>query len=687
MAVRDECNTVGPILTSAIMTFPPGGLSTWKPPHPDFADGNYSVGAVFAVPAPDMFGIVAPLTIKDLACPTWGLGRSTSANSKVITTIGPPWLPLIAPPKEAFSLDPTWASLCTTALSDWLNLESFALFDPPIALTRGSGLVPAPVVPVVTPTSTPALNQADSTTVPDKLGTRPTEAAKPAPSPADPAQFPTRTKDRVELSSSPSLAIVPSDTTKPESPTLVPVPAPTKEGDPPLESEGPQSVNPASAAVGANGPFADPSAASHDVPTPSHDDSSALSADSKVSVQPSSGLGDDVHQQTQGLGALIYNAFGESGPQIGGIAQTVKSISLPTAGTQKISIGGGQILSVNPSGLVFEGSKYSIGGPAMTLSNNIYTIVPQHVSGNSASNENDGLIKGAAPFPNTLIIAGQTVVPNPTGFVIASSSVLPGSSAVTISKTPVSLDLSGILAVGSSIFSLPPQSVFTVGTRSFTANPTGFVLDGATITPGAAAQTVDGTIIRLGRSGALTLGSNTISLQTPSPTPTTITAFTVAGQTFTPNPSAFSIAGTTISAGGPAVTIAGTVISLQPSGTLILGSSTIPLLASQTASPPVQNIDRFSVEAQSSLAIVDGVTIRPGAPDVTVDGHNVSLEAGGSTLDVGTGRFAMPTGVANGSAGMWIFEGGGRVAGKSLISVLICCIGGSLVLMVRDFAA
>ena len=72
---------------------------------------------------------------------------------------------------------------------------------------------------------------------------------------------------------------------------------------------------------------------------------------------------------------------------------------------------------------------------------------------------------------------------------------------------------------------------------------------------------------------------------------------------------------------------------------------------------------------------------------MTVDGHNVSLEAGGSTLDVGTGRFAMPTGDANGSAGMLIFEGGGRAAGVSLISVLICCIGGSLVLIVRDFAA
>ena len=70
---------------------------------------------------------------------------------------------------------------------------------------------------------------------------------------------------------------------------------------------------------------------------------------------------------------------------------------------------------------------------------------------------------------------------------------------------------------------------------------------------------------------------------------------------------------------------------------------------------------------------------------MTVGGTNFSLEAGGSTLDVGTERFAMPTGVTNGSAGLLIFEGGGTAVEVSLISVLLCGIAGSLVLIVRDF--
>lgn len=696
-----------------------------------------------------MTGIVAPLLIKDLACPTWGLGRSTSGNGDVITTIGPPWLPLIAPPMEAFSLDSTWASICTGILTDWFGLSSFAIFDPPIALTRGSGLVPAPVVSVVTPTSAPAPNHAGSTTIPDNQGTRATEAAKPASSPVDPAEFPTRTENPMGQSPNPSVAVPPPDPARPESLPVISVPTPTKENDLPVESEVPQPVAPANSAVGVKDPLPGSLPSSPDTPNPLDGNPHAVSVDPKASVQPSPKQGGDIQPQNQGLGAIIYNAFGKSGAQIGGVTNEVKTISLPTAGVQRVSVDGGQVLSVDPSGLILEGKTYFVGGPALTLSNNIYTVVPQPDSGNRASNDDDSLIKNLAPVPDTLVIAGQTVAPNPTGMIIAGSSVLPGGGEVTISNTPVSLDPSGILVVGSSSFSLPPQSVFTVSTRPFTANPTGFTFDGATISPGAAAQTVDGTVLSLGYSGALAIGTSTYSLPTPLsndpaispftiagqtfnpnpsafsiagttilaggsritlagtiislgqsgalvigsstvllPTPPTstllaITPVTLAGQTFTPNPSAFSIAGTTISASGPAVTVAGTVVSLGPSGTLIVGSSTIPLLAPQTNSPTLLDINGLSVQAQSSFAIVDGMTISPGAPGIMVDGKNVSLEAGGATLDVGTGRFGLPTGSVNKSAVALAFEGGqGKGVEVSLMVLLSFIIGGGLMLMV-----
>ena len=89
----------------------------------------------------------------------------------------------------------------------------------------------------------------------------------------------------------------------------------------------------------------------------------------------------------------------------------------------------------------------------------------------------------------------------------------------------------------------------------------------------------------------------------------------MADQTFTRNPSAFFIAGTTVLAGGPAVIVDGTTISLLPSGTLLIGSSTIQLLPTAQITSSLSDID------------INGV---------------INLEASGKTLDIGTGRFALP---------------------------------------------
>ena len=215
---------------------------------------------------------------------------------------------------------------------------------------------------------------------------------------------------------------------------------------------------------------------------------------------------------------------------------------------------------------------------------------------------------------DTLTVASQKIVLDSSGIIIGGSTLVPGGKAVTISNTPISLlSSSGLLVVGSSTIFLPPQ---------------------------------------------------------PAPQPThlaTTQVLTVGGQIFTANPSAFPIAGTTlVSAGGPAVTISGTAVSLGPSGVLAIGSSTTitllppskpsPTTADQPPStrrptislpppgPSTAHVDGFDVIniAPSSAVLIDGATLRPGAPGVTISGKVVGLESGGSTLDIGTGRFALP---------------------------------------------
>ena len=83
-------------MVDPIITLPPGGLSTWKPAGNSFLNqyDNFTVGEIWGdpsgIPGYDIEAGIAPLDVRDLVCPTWGLGTSTSADGKVITTIGSP---------------------------------------------------------------------------------------------------------------------------------------------------------------------------------------------------------------------------------------------------------------------------------------------------------------------------------------------------------------------------------------------------------------------------------------------------------------------------------------------------------------------------------------------------------------------------------------------------------------------
>ena len=544
-AVHDLCTSVGPELINPIITLAPGELSTWNPTGID--GDSYSAGEIWedpsAIPDPsDPYAFedgIAPLEIQDLACPKFGLGRSTSADGTVITTVGPPWLPLVVPPMNIFSLDPIWAALCTGVLGDSWGQTAFALFDPPIALTPASLLVPTPKT---RPTPTPVPIPAGPTTVPERVAPS-AEAAKPASLPNDPVSSPVRTGD-------PAVILPPNSVASPQNKG-------DPSSDPPSDPPTDPKVYPISTSAG--DPLAGSPAPSSSTRDPPSDNPDIPPTDPKVPVVPLPG--EDPQPQSHGIGAIIYNAFGNSGPEVDGSS----TVSLP----------------------------------------------PQSI----------------------FTVGDQTFTVNPAGFEIEPAAIAPGGTAHIVDGTTVSLEQSGLLAVDSSAFQI----------------------DGTIISEGGPAATVDGTIISLGKSGALAIGSSTVHLPTLSDTPSN--AYTVAGQRFTPNPSAFTIAGTVISAGGPAVVMNGTTVSLEPSGTLLVGSSTIPLFSSPGSFET--NIDGFDVNVQSSFVIVDGTTLSAAAAGVTISGNVFSLEAGGSSLDIGTGRFALPTQVAaNGSVNLQAFTGG-----------------------------
>ena len=599
----DQCTgTVGPVLTDPIITFAPGQLSTWRPPPPgQWSYDNFTVGEIWtdwsSVVAVGDVGYHFPLNVKDLACPTWGLGRSTLANGAVTTTIGPPFLPLIKPMMQAFSLDPNWSAACTGLLTDAFAGLTFEIFDPPIALTPGVALVPAANQNSAT---TPHPSDSGPTTTPDPQVSQPTGIASPASSPILAPALPTNSGSPAEN----SIGVPPS-------PTL---PEPSKSHDPPSDGTllpqrssvvDPIAQSPNSAQASARLRIADPN-------VPSFVDSNTMMGDpqapivgSTVSAEPAEQKGDGSAQQTQGVGAIIYNALGRSDGGATDSNNKINTLTIPSSGNQDVKIpGGNQIMSIESSDIMLDGTTYSAGGPVMTLSDSIFTIVPQPEpldSASAASNDpKDDIPRDTDP----LTIAGQPVVINP---------------------------------------STPTQN-------------------NAIISPNDPVQTRAGTNINQQQSAASVTDISGPSLPSVAlnPNPATGNPAFAGGETSTPATSALSIAGTTISAGGPAITVSGTVISLQPSGTLIMGSSTVNLLTgSGTAllpdpgAPPAGAYDlgglSVQVQPQSSFAVVDGVTLSAGGPGFSISGSLVSLEPGGKTLDVGTARFAMPTEAADAS--------------------------------------
>ncbi len=587
-AIRDECGSFGPILTNPIITLAPNVLSTYVPP-------SYSIGSTYtdlnAQNGPDGFvGHAEPLNIADLQCPTFGLGIETGADGTVHTTVGPPWLPIIIPPREVFTLDPMWESICTD-LASYYVFESFAIFDPPFALAPKSYLVPpSPAA------SSPNLNgpphiPANPTAAYDPPATHLPDLSGPPNSPAESIAPP--------VGNSPAPQEKPANAAQPAAVPLDPSAKPTTAPEPP----------------------------SKPTPEPEEDDT----------AQPGS----------PGFGSSGLKALGKSDPQSSGsdIADPTHIIPVPGSGTEEITVGG-QILSVSPSGIYLTGTSFSPGGPAITLSGGVFSLVSSSPAGEATTPDEDPSTSNQPFTPSIQTIAGHNVVSNTSGVYVVGSSLSPGGSAITASNTVISLSPAGTLVIGTSSVALPlahPQETsptnFNIDGVSVQAEPSAAVIDGITLTPGGPGAKINGNSISLEQGGTLHVGASHLVLP-PAQEPTA-SALNLDGMTVQLQSSAVLIDGTTLIPGGPGVSINGNHVSLEQDGTLDIGTShfTLPPAARETP-PSALNLDGMTVQLQSSAVLIDGVTLTPGGPGVSINGNRVSLEQD-RTLDIGTSHFAL----------------------------------------------
>lgn len=172
-------------------------------------------------------------------------------------------------------------------------------------------------------------------------------------------------------------------------------------------------------------------------------------------------------------------------------------------------------------------------------------------------------------------IAGHAITAAPTAIAIAGTRINPGDPGVTIGGTPVALDKSGRLILGTKAVPLPsgiPQKITTtIAGQAVTADSAAVAMKGTTLRPGGPIVRLDGTPVALDTNGQFLVGLRTIPFTTASAKPLITT---IAGQLITAAATAIGIPGTVLKPGDTGFPINGTVVSLDLAGHFVVGSTT-----------------------------------------------------------------------------------------------------------------
>ena len=637
LEAADGCGSLGiSSFTSATLAFAPGELSTlvnWCPGH----------GCTTSLQAFDP---------ADMPC-----GPPEPVGGRYGPGGAGDYSPLFAPITKLNKLRPEWWN-CTAEVG-WNG------WDPPRTLEPATAMID-PITSADKANAQPT-NAAPSPTIPSL----PTVTGSPdnslaSPSTADSYQEePHRSASRMAPDMVPSSSVplspaagapVPSklaDIEPAGDPSKAPqtqVPAKPGNGDPITTVASPDPSSPVlSAPVPTNQP---PPKSSNDPGSSQNPEISQISGtDPSNGVNPVSNIGNPIPGNSPQPTVSIGPGYGSSLPNSAdpGVSKWQQPTYQPGPSASQPSplALGGFTFSAIPSDSEQDVSE-SLEGPGPTA-----TPGP-------GSNQGTSPIGGS--WPN-IMPTSQANPPQAPGLIIGGSTLLPGGPAVSISGTPISLASSHII-IGSSTVPLPssppspagpatyasPQApaAFTFAGQTYTANPAGFAIGSASLLPGGPAVSISGTPISLA-SSQIIVGASTIALPSSPPQPHSLPTFTIAGQTYTANPSGFAIGSTTLLPGAPPISISGTPISLVSSA-LIIGTSTLPLTPIALTSPPTPyvTIGSGTLALGASNIVVGGTTLTPGASAITANGVPVSL--GSSMLVIGTRTETFAPAQASGAA-------------------------------------
>ena len=568
VSVTDYCRQRGKIHYDPTIAIPPGDLSTLSfNNNLILFDGFAPQTGIFDPGACHTYGLSNATTSSALV-PVYGshgeLNGVSTWYTTVFYTMGPPYNPILLPPKQLSALDPAWAA-CTSWDSYGQNAYalSFGLYDPPHVLTAMTAMVD--------PSITPQSSLPQQTPI--------------APSPAGPISPVAPT-----MTAGPKLATVPSDPVN-DTP------------DPVVESAGlanfilrPFNPNPP------------PSPNDENPPDPGNKDPdlSVISLQPAGSSQPTITIDGTTYTANENSQYIVDSQTLLPGASPVYVKGATYSLALPSAPDPASierpappSIGGKDIQQIPGIGV-------RIGSTTVTQGNQA-TVQGTTISVGSS----DLIVDGSTyALPSTSIRPGDSL---PTNDLDAYQNL--NSGAASAGQMPPATSPPSIAGV-FSLLSINTDPVLTIDGNVYTADSAGqYIIGSQTLVPGGPSITVNGVPYAIPSSvTAIVSAGNTMTLNPENKANARILSEIAAGS-FGGNSivhiysmdgasdaNVIAVDGTVLTPGSPPLTMDGHVLSLASGGTLVVdgGASVMPFRASLGASiqpatdSPATDVSPFS---------------------------------------------------------------------------------------------
>lgn len=641
--------------------------------------GSIRTSVTVAVATEHLSSVVAGyperLNIADLLCqpaslsPGGSYWRHGAYYDAPISFLGEGYKPIISPPPEIASLDPTWGG-CV--------VDVFEGKDPPRALTPVAALTPEtttesaitnPTPPSPSSMPSPVATSTRFTTSVAKA--EPTHSHEPSPTPdlassQDPPSF-QQSPQPSELSQTNDPAQTPTSSVLAGNPSLETTTGPTPyqstnslaETDPPVfatvDSQQPAASTASPDLTDVHNTYSTQPAlttTTASLPTKSNDVSKAVGSQglgltSKVSTIVVGGVSLAIGDLAGPRSTLedSLQSSPDSPMSISGMHSTAESVRPGlSSGTSTITVGG-LTLAVGPSAPT---DPTSIGG-SVSQSSDSYQV---------ASTDSSVAVESQTqPAQSVVNSVGTSNVKTPTaanpspkssqagGVAVGSTTLLTASPAIATADNPVSQGID-VIVTGAQTLGAEVSALAAGAGPSSTTGPAldghtisggsgANLVDGKTLSMGAPALTVSGTPISLG-TGGLVIGSQTYTDGISSLVQSSAASSgSIAHQVITANPTGFSIAGTTLLPGSSGISLSGTPVSLNPSGLLVVGTRTFGampgLITTDSKQSPTNEQNATTPNAESSNVPVSLTSSNTSTlPTNTVDSPvNSSSGSGG----------------------------------------------------------